>query len=209
MASSWPAKLSSSSSVRASRASRARWATSSREIWDTTTKPSQRRAAGSSAAASSPLSAPPQRSRAGMPSRAAVQQCCACLRICCGSSWRIGRAASARWPWRSARWAPTSCRWTWSSAASGYAIDDLVVDLPPGAMPDMLITAAENAQRRPGGQHPAAHRAAGGPPRAGADRPHRRGTGQAGQAAGARRRGAAGAAGRLVHGVARLTESGI
>ena len=28
--------------------------------------------------------------------------------------------------------------------ASGYAIDDLVVDLPPGAMPDMLITAAEN-----------------------------------------------------------------
>ena len=28
--------------------------------------------------------------------------------------------------------------------ATGYAIDDLVVDLPPGAMPDMLITAAEN-----------------------------------------------------------------
>jgi len=28
--------------------------------------------------------------------------------------------------------------------AAGYAIDDLVVDLPPGAMPDMLITAAEN-----------------------------------------------------------------
>ncbi len=28
--------------------------------------------------------------------------------------------------------------------ASGYAVDDLVVDLPPGAMPDMLITAAEN-----------------------------------------------------------------
>ena len=28
--------------------------------------------------------------------------------------------------------------------SSGYAIDDLVVDLPPGAMPDMLITAAEN-----------------------------------------------------------------
>jgi hypothetical protein len=27
--------------------------------------------------------------------------------------------------------------------AAGYAIDDLVVDLPPGAMPDMLITAAE------------------------------------------------------------------
>lgn len=27
---------------------------------------------------------------------------------------------------------------------SGYAIDDLIVDLPPGAMPDMLITAAEN-----------------------------------------------------------------
>ena len=27
---------------------------------------------------------------------------------------------------------------------TGYAIDDLVVDLPPGAMPDMLITAAEN-----------------------------------------------------------------
>lgn len=27
--------------------------------------------------------------------------------------------------------------------ASGYAIDDLVIDLPPGAMPDMLITAAE------------------------------------------------------------------
>ena len=27
--------------------------------------------------------------------------------------------------------------------SSGYAIDDLVVDLPPGAMPDMLITAAE------------------------------------------------------------------
>ncbi len=26
---------------------------------------------------------------------------------------------------------------------SGYAVDDLVVDLPPGAMPDMLITAAE------------------------------------------------------------------
>jgi hypothetical protein len=30
--------------------------------------------------------------------------------------------------------------------ASGYAIDDLVVDLPPGAMPDMLITAAEKLQ---------------------------------------------------------------
>jgi hypothetical protein len=28
--------------------------------------------------------------------------------------------------------------------APGYAIDDLVVELPPGAMPDMLITAAEN-----------------------------------------------------------------
>lgn len=28
--------------------------------------------------------------------------------------------------------------------ASGYAVDDLVVDLPAGAMPDMLITAAEN-----------------------------------------------------------------
>jgi hypothetical protein len=27
--------------------------------------------------------------------------------------------------------------------ASGYAIDDLVVDLPAGSMPDMLITAAE------------------------------------------------------------------
>jgi hypothetical protein len=27
--------------------------------------------------------------------------------------------------------------------SSGFAIDDLVVDLPPGAMPDMLITAAE------------------------------------------------------------------
>jgi hypothetical protein len=27
---------------------------------------------------------------------------------------------------------------------AGYAIDDLIVDLPPGAMPDMLITAAEN-----------------------------------------------------------------
>jgi hypothetical protein len=26
---------------------------------------------------------------------------------------------------------------------TGYAVDDLVVDLPPGAMPDMLITAAE------------------------------------------------------------------
>ncbi|HPX35171.1 MAG TPA: amino acid-binding protein [Mycobacterium sp.] len=26
---------------------------------------------------------------------------------------------------------------------TGYAIDDLVVDLPPGALPDMLITAAE------------------------------------------------------------------
>lgn len=28
--------------------------------------------------------------------------------------------------------------------AAGYAVDDLVVELPPGAMPDMLITAAEN-----------------------------------------------------------------
>jgi hypothetical protein len=27
--------------------------------------------------------------------------------------------------------------------SAGYAVDDLVVDLPPGAMPDMLITAAE------------------------------------------------------------------
>lgn len=27
--------------------------------------------------------------------------------------------------------------------AAGYAVDDLVVELPPGAMPDMLITAAE------------------------------------------------------------------
>ena len=39
--------------------------------------------------------------------------------------------------------------------ASGYAIDDLVVDLPPGAMPDMLITAAENAQRGAGGHRSA------------------------------------------------------
>jgi len=30
--------------------------------------------------------------------------------------------------------------------AFGYAIDDLVVELPPGAMPDMLITAAEKLQ---------------------------------------------------------------
>ena len=29
---------------------------------------------------------------------------------------------------------------------SGYAIDDLVVDLPPGAMPDTLITAAERLE---------------------------------------------------------------
>jgi len=29
---------------------------------------------------------------------------------------------------------------------AGYAIDDLVVDLPPGAMPDMLITAAERLE---------------------------------------------------------------
>ena len=28
--------------------------------------------------------------------------------------------------------------------AAGFAVDDLVVELPPGAMPDMLITAAEN-----------------------------------------------------------------
>jgi hypothetical protein len=28
--------------------------------------------------------------------------------------------------------------------AAGYAVDDLVVELPAGAMPDMLITAAEN-----------------------------------------------------------------
>jgi hypothetical protein len=28
--------------------------------------------------------------------------------------------------------------------AAGYAVDDLVVELPQGAMPDMLITAAEN-----------------------------------------------------------------
>lgn len=27
---------------------------------------------------------------------------------------------------------------------TGFAIDDLIVELPPGAMPDMLITAAEN-----------------------------------------------------------------
>lgn len=27
---------------------------------------------------------------------------------------------------------------------TGYAIDDLIVELPPGAMPDLLITAAEN-----------------------------------------------------------------
>ena len=27
---------------------------------------------------------------------------------------------------------------------AGYAIDDLVVELPPGAMPDSLITAAEH-----------------------------------------------------------------
>src|SRR6201999_3553794 len=27
---------------------------------------------------------------------------------------------------------------------TGYAVDDLVVELPPGAMPDTLITAAEN-----------------------------------------------------------------
>ena len=29
---------------------------------------------------------------------------------------------------------------------AGYAIDDLVVDLPAGAMPDALITAAESSE---------------------------------------------------------------
>ena len=62
--------------------------------------------------------------------------------------------------------------------ASGYAIDDLVVDLPPGAMPDMLITAAENLEGF-GWTHSPAHRAAGGASRAGTHRPRRRGRQQA------------------------------
>ena len=143
-----------------------------------------------------------------MPRRAAVQQCCACLRICCGSSWTTDQAASARWPWPSARWAPTSCRWTSWSAGPGYAIDDLVVELPPGAMPDTLITAAEELHGvrvdslRPHTGLLEAHRelelidhvAAAGDNR--------------GQAAGAGRRGAPGAAGRLVHRAAQLAATG-
>ncbi len=92
---------------------------------------------------------------------------------------------------------------------SGYAIDDLVVDLPPGAMPDMLITAAENLKGvrvdsiRPHTGLLEAHR------ELELDRPHRRRRRQAREATGARRRGATGAAGRLVHRRARLTESGI
>ena len=82
---------------------------------------------------------------------------------------------------------------------AGYAVDDLVVDLPPGAMPDMLITAAEKLNGVLRRHHPAAHRPARGPPRTRADRPHRRGAPATDEAAGARRRGAAGAAGRLVH----------
>ena len=48
--------------------------------------------------------------------------------------------------------------------ASGYAIDDLVVELPPGAMPDMLITAAEKLIGVRVDSHPPAHRPAGSAP---------------------------------------------
>ena len=132
--------------------------------------------------------------------RTRCETVCACLRICCGSSWRTDRAASARWPWRSARWAPTSCPSTSSSAPPGYAIDDLVVDLPPGAMPDMLITAAEKLN----GVYVDTIR-----PHTGLLEAHRElelidhvaaADGKHEEAAGARRRGAAGAARRMVHG---------
>lgn len=85
--------------------------------------------------------------------------------------------------------------------SSGYAIDDLVIELPPGAMPDSLITAAESLSGS-GGQRASAHRSAGGAPRARAARPHRRGRRHGVQAAGAGQRGAQGVARQLVHGVA-------
>ena len=81
---------------------------------------------------------------------------------------------------------------------AGYAIDDLVVELPPGAMPDMLITAAENlngvyvdaSARTPGcWRHTASWSSSTmSPPPTAAE-----------AAAGARRRGTRGVARRLVH----------
>ncbi len=84
--------------------------------------------------------------------------------------------------------------------AAGYAVDDLVVDLPAGAMPDMLITAAEKLN----GVYVDSIR-----PHTGLLEAHRElelidhvaaADGKRKQAAGARRRGAQGAARRLVHG---------
>ena len=61
-----------------------------------------------------------------------------------------------------------------------------------------------SAQRCTGGQPATAHRAAGRAPGAGAYRPRRRRRRYRGQAQGAGRRGAAGAAGELVHGAAQF-----
>ena len=130
MASSWPAKLSSSSSVRARRARRARWATSSREICDTIEQPSHHADRGS----------PPS---AGMLSRRA---CATVLRV---PSYllrvqledRPGSLGSLAVALGSVGADILSLDVV--ERASGYAIDDLVVELPAGAMPDMLITAAE------------------------------------------------------------------
>ena len=83
--------------------------------------------------------------------------------------------------------------------AAGYAIDDLVVELPPGAMPDMLITAAEKLTGiyvdsiRPHTGLLEAHREL---ELIDHIAPRRNG---AATAPGARRRGAEGASGRLVH----------
>src|ERR1700709_512204 len=126
MASSWPAKLSSSPSVRVSRARRARWATSSREICDTTTKPSQG------------LQGHPP----GMPY---AGSCVTVLRV---PSYllrvqledRPGSLGSLAVALGSVGADILSLDVV--ERAAGYAIDALVVELPPGAMPRMLITAA-------------------------------------------------------------------
>lgn len=155
MASSWPAKLSSSVSVNASRASLARWATSSREIWDTTAKPN---------------GWPDGRRR--LPKRRGyivVPQCWPCVRIYCVSSWPTGRAALGRWRSRSARWAPTSSRSTWSSAATAMRSTTWWSNCP-GSDARHADHCCRGAERRPGRQRPPAHRPVGSPPRAGTAR---------------------------------------
>src|SRR5262249_7190151 len=138
MASSWPAKLSSSASVDASRANLARCATSSREIWDTSEKPN----AVANRPACEPVSqsSPTRRNAGRAPLCNSGRVPSYLLRIeLLDRPGSLGSLAVAL-----GSVGADILSLDVVERRSGYATDDLVIDLPPGAMPDTLITAAES-----------------------------------------------------------------